>query len=163
MPRAKRIFIALGSNLGERLGNLQKAAAGMPPEVDVLAASLIYETDPWGFVDQPAYLNQVLEATTRLEPAALLAYLKQLESRLGRVVTFRNGPRIIDLDILFYDRLIMKTDGLCIPHPRMHERAFVLVPLADLAPGFRHPVLKKTVQELLQEVDQHGVHQMVEG
>lgn len=152
-----RIYLGLGSNLGDRLANLGAAAAALPTAVEVLRQSPIYETEPWGYADQPAFLNCVIEAQTLLEPPALLAYLKQIEASLGRTPTFRYGPRCIDLDILFYDDLILETAGLTIPHPRLHERAFVLAPLADLAANLRHPVLGKRVEDLLSEVNQRGV------
>jgi 2-amino-4-hydroxy-6-hydroxymethyldihydropteridine diphosphokinase len=146
-------YIALGTNLGDRSANLRAALEELPPDVRVLAESHVYETPPWGYTDQPAFLNMAVRTETDLEPEALLGYLKQLEARLGREPSFRNGPRRIDLDILFYDDLVLDEPGLSIPHPRLHERAFVLVPLADLAPDFRHPVLNQTVFELLAPLD----------
>jgi len=135
------VYLALGANLGDRLAALSAAAAALPPAVMVAARSPVYETPPWGFTDQPAFLNQALRAATALSPLALLAYLKQIEARLGRQPTIRNGPRVIDLDILFYDDLNLSTPVLTIPHPRLHERAFVLQPLTAIAPDLRHPVL----------------------
>jgi 2-amino-4-hydroxy-6-hydroxymethyldihydropteridine diphosphokinase len=142
------VYIALGTNLGDRLKTLKDAIAHLPPMVLPLAASPVYQTAPWGYSDQPDYLNQVIEAETGLKPIDLLKYLKELEVRLGRRPTFRYGPRVIDMDILFYDDLLLETPELVIPHPRLHERDFVLVPLADLAPNKYHPVLGKTVGEL---------------
>jgi 2-amino-4-hydroxy-6-hydroxymethyldihydropteridine diphosphokinase len=156
--RMKGIYLGLGSNLGDRLGNLHRAAEALPPSVSILAASPVYETDPWGYLDQPAFLNQVWEVATALPAKELLLALKKIERKIGRKVTFQNGPRVIDLDILFYGDLLLEQDGISIPHPRLHERAFVLVPLADLAPGLVHPSFGKTVRELLQSVDQQGVH-----
>lgn len=151
------IFIALGSNLGDRLSNLQDAIQRMPPVVRPLECSPIYETPPWGFMDQPLFLNQVIRASTVLNPFDLLAYLKQIEIQLGRQTTFRNGPRLIDLDIMFYDDLILETETLTVPHPRLAERGFVLVPLKDLAPHLRHPITGLTVLEMLSEVDTSGI------
>ncbi|HZD55303.1 MAG TPA: 2-amino-4-hydroxy-6-hydroxymethyldihydropteridine diphosphokinase [Anaerolineales bacterium] len=147
------VYLALGTNLGDRLSNLKKAIAAMAPVITPLECSPVYETPPWGYTDQPAFLNQVIKAQTDLDPQDLLLVLKDLETRLGREPTFRYGPRLIDLDILFYDRVVLQSAPLAIPHPRLAERAFVLVPLADLAPDFRHPTLDKTVSELLAAVD----------
>jgi 2-amino-4-hydroxy-6-hydroxymethyldihydropteridine diphosphokinase len=129
----------------------------LPPDVIVLAESKIYATPPWGYADQPAFLNMAVKAETNLAPADLLIYLKGLEARLGRTQTFRYGPRQIDIDILFYDDLILNTPELVIPHPHLHERAFVLVPLADLAPDLVHPVLHRTIRELLADSDRAGI------
>jgi 2-amino-4-hydroxy-6-hydroxymethyldihydropteridine diphosphokinase len=149
----KIVYLALGTNLGDRLANLRDALNVLAPDVSVLRESTIYETPPWGFTDQPAFLNMVVEAETSLRPRALLTYLKQREDELGRVKNFRNGPRHIDLDILFYDDVVYEDERLQIPHPRLHERAFVLVPLSDLAPDFVHPVLGKDVKSLLSGLD----------
>ena len=153
------VYLALGSNLGDRLANLRTAIAALPPSVVVRQSSPVYETPPWGLTDQPAFLNMVVKAETRLEPAALLATLKRIEQELGRAPTIRWGPRVIDMDILFYDDLVLETPEATIPHPRLHERAFVLVPLADIAPDLRHPVLGKTVAEMLAECDTSGIKQ----
>ena len=151
------VYIALGTNLGERSGNLRAAIEGLAPDVTVLAESHIYETPPWGYEDQPSFLNMVVKAETDLEPAALLMFLKKLEVDLGREKSVRWGPRLIDLDILFYDDLIIESPPLVIPHPRLHERGFVLAPLADVAAEFIHPVLGKRVRELLGGVDLSGM------
>lgn len=151
-------YLALGTNLGDRPGNLQAAIAALFPEVMVLASSPVYETQPWGLTDQPNFLNMVVSGKTHLAPLALLKYLKDLETQLGRVPSFRYGPRKIDIDILFYDDIIYKTPELIIPHPNLHERAFVLAPLADLAPELVHPALGKTIRQLLAEVDVKGIN-----
>ena len=127
------VYLALGTNLGSRMENLRAALAAFAPAVRVLAESRIYETEPWGFADQPAFLNMAVKAETDLSPQELLDFLKGLEVTLGRRPSFRNGPRLIDLDILFYGDLQLNTPGLVIPHPPLHERVFVLAPLADLA------------------------------
>jgi 2-amino-4-hydroxy-6-hydroxymethyldihydropteridine diphosphokinase len=147
------IFLALGTNLGKREANLENAIAALPPTVGVLQKSPVYETEPWGFEDQHNFLNQVIEATTDLSPIALLQYLKTLETQLGREPTFHYGPRLIDLDILFYNDLVLETPVLSLPHPRLQERAFVLVPLADIAPDYLHPALHKTIRELLENLE----------
>jgi 2-amino-4-hydroxy-6-hydroxymethyldihydropteridine diphosphokinase len=156
-PMPHIVYIALGTNLGERLANLRAATDAMAPDVDVLAQSYIYETPPWGYEDQPAFLNMVVKAETGLEPESLLKYLKQIEIELGREKSVRWGPRLIDLDILFYDDLVLDTPPLVIPHPRLHERAFVLVPLADVAAEVVHPILGEFVWELLLKADMSGI------
>src|SRR6266540_4448845 len=143
------VYLALGSNLGDRLANLKQAIDSLTPQMEVKAKSSVYETPPWGYEDQPKFLNQVIKVKTYLDPENLLKHLKRLEVALGRKESFPNGPRLIDLDILFYDDLVLNTAALVIPHPRLHERAFVLLPLMDIDPNLVHPVNKKSVHELL--------------
>lgn len=151
------IFLALGTNLGDRPANLHAAIDALEPPVKARRESPVYETPPWGVTEQPAFLNMVVEGETVLEPAPLLDHLKRIEARLGRQPSARYGPRLIDLDLLFYDDLVLDTPPLVVPHPRLHERAFVLVPLADLAPDLRHPTLGLPVRELLAGVDTTGI------
>jgi len=151
------VYLALGTNLGNRAANLKAARDALSPQMSIKAKSHVYETPPWGYADQPAFLNQVLKVETYLEPEALLKHLKRLEVALGRVQSFQNGPRLIDFDILFYDDLVIDTPELVIPHPRLHERNFVLVPLNEIAPELVHPEFMKTVRELLSNVDQSGI------
>ncbi|MEN8172836.1 MAG: 2-amino-4-hydroxy-6-hydroxymethyldihydropteridine diphosphokinase [Chloroflexota bacterium] len=153
----QKIYLALGTNLGDREINLRDALAALPPKVSLSEQSPIYETVPWGFDDQPNFLNMVIEGGTNLSPFELLAYLKEIEFQLGRRPTFRNGPRVVDLDILFYDDWIVQSEELVIPHPRLHKRAFVLVPLADIAPNFLHPSIQTPIQELLDSLGSEGV------
>ncbi|GAB4497902.1 MAG: 2-amino-4-hydroxy-6-hydroxymethyldihydropteridine diphosphokinase [Anaerolineales bacterium] len=153
------VYLALGSNLGNRLANLKSAISNLPPQMDVKKKSPVYETPPWGYVDQPAFLNQVVMAETYMEPENLLSHLKRLETVLGREPTFENGPRVIDIDILFYDDLVLDSPPLVIPHPRLHTRGFVLVPLNDIAPDLVHPVLGKPISELLLDVDRLNINE----
>ena len=154
------VYLALGSNLGDRQENLQQAIAALSPQMDVKAKSPIYETPPWGIEDQPKFFNQVIKADTYLQPEPLLKHLKRLEVALGRKPNVRNGPRLIDIDILFYDHLVLNTPLLTVPHPRMHERGFVLLPLMDIAPELIHPVLKKSVRELAAASSLEGIAQV---
>lgn len=155
------VYLALGSNLGDRLANLKQAIAALTPQLDVKAKSQVYETLPWGYEDQPKFLNQVVKAKTYLEPEPLLKHLKRLEVALGRQESFPNGPRLIDIDILFYDELILYSPSLVIPHPRLHERAFVLLPLMDLDPELIHPINKKSIREMLADCSLEGIEKVV--
>lgn len=151
------LYLALGTNLGNRAANLKEAMAALAPQLDVKEKSSVYETPPWGHTDQPMFLNQVLKAETYLEPEPLLKHLKRLEIALGRKETFQYGPRLIDIDILFYDDLVLHTPSLMIPHPHLHERGFVLVPLMEIAPDLVHPVTKKTVREMIAMCNVEGI------
>lgn len=130
-----QVFLGLGSNLGDRTSTIAKAIQGLSalPDTIVIQSSSLYETEPWGNIDQPAYLNAVVEITTQMEPHELLKNTLAIEEHLGRVRTERWGPRTIDIDILLYENLVMDDPILIIPHPRMHERRFVLVPLLEIA------------------------------
>ena len=157
------IFLALGSNIGDRQANLSAAIDALEPEVQPIACSPVYETPPWGYLDQPQFLNQVVKAETHLMPTDLLEYIKEIEGQQGRQESFRNGPRSIDLDIIFYDQEVIDSPPLTIPHPRLENRAFVLVPLADLAPHYQHPILGVSVIDLLSTVDRTGIIRSSQG
>ena len=150
MPLLKTTYLSLGSNLGDRERNLRSAIDRLAaPGLRVLRVSPVYETEPVGCSDQRWFLNLVMEAETSLFPLQLLARTQKIERALGRVRMVPNGPRTIDIDILLYGTSVMRTARLEIPHPRMIERRFVLVPLNDLAPALRHPVTRATVAEML--------------
>lgn len=146
------VFLLLGANLGEREVMLAKAAQLIATQIaPITAQSHLYETAPWGVIDQPAFLNQVLEVKTVLLPEEVLSKTLEIEKRLGRERRMRWGARVIDIDMLYFADVILETEALHLPHPRLHQRRFTLVPLAEIAPDFVHPVLQKTNQELLNE------------
>jgi 2-amino-4-hydroxy-6-hydroxymethyldihydropteridine diphosphokinase len=147
------VYIGIGSNLGNRQENCLKALGLISAEAgSVTKRSSMHATRPWGAEDQPEFINMAAELVTEAGPQELLETLRKIEKELGREETYRWGPRVIDLDILFYDDLVIDTPDLRIPHPLMHLREFVLRPLSEIAPDRIHPVLKKTVKELLSEI-----------
>ncbi|MFN8346038.1 MAG: 2-amino-4-hydroxy-6-hydroxymethyldihydropteridine diphosphokinase [Spirosomataceae bacterium] len=152
------IFLLLGANLGEREATLAKAIQLISEQIaPVLSRSQLYETAPWGVTDQPSFLNQVLRIETGLSPKKVLEQTLHIEKQLGRERRLRWGARVIDIDILYYADLVMAEADLHLPHPRLHERRFTLVPLVEIAPDFMHPVLKKTNRKLLEECTDEGV------
>ena len=152
-------YLCLGSNLGEREANLRRALALLSPKVTINDVSSIYETEPVGYKEQPLFLNMVCRITTKLSPEELLCLAKDIETKMGRLLSKqRNSPRPIDIDILFYNDKIMETRDLTIPHPRLQDRAFVLIPLEEIAPDLIHPKLDKSIAQLANDVKgQKGV------
>lgn len=145
-------YIGIGSNFGNRKENCEKAVNLFSRKgIEVLKCSSFYETEPWGVKEQPKFINAAVEAETDLKPEELLKTIKGIESDLGRGSVIRWGPRLIDLDILLYNDLVVKTNNLEIPHPGVKNRAFVLKPLSEIAPDKIHPVLKKRIKSLLLE------------
>lgn len=146
-------YVALGANEGDRLENLEEAVRLISEIGEIHALSPIYETEPVGYAEQPWFLNAVVSVDTELSPMALLIALQEVERKLGKATAFLNGPRTIDLDILLYDNLIETGVDLILPHPRVHERRFVLAPLADIGPDVAHPTQDATVTQLLAGLD----------
>ena len=156
-------FIGIGSNMGDKVRRCEEAISEIL-RVDnhtLLARSSFYKTRPVGYIEQDWFVNGVIKIETDLEALDLLHALKAIENQLGRVETFRWGPRAIDLDLLFFDGTCLETPEVQIPHPRIQERQFVLVPLAEIDPDLLHPVLKKTVQRLLEDLNEdQGVERL---
>lgn len=142
-----KIYLSLGTNLGDKENNLEHALHFLSEKVIILKKSSLYETEPVGFKDQPWFLNMVIEGETDLSPDDLLEFTKSIESKMKRVKTIVNGPRIIDVDILLYDDQEIETDLLIIPHPRMQQRAFVMVPLYEIAPDLM--ISGRHIQEVM--------------
>jgi 2-amino-4-hydroxy-6-hydroxymethyldihydropteridine diphosphokinase len=157
-----RAYVGLGSNLGDRAAYLLLGLSALSrlPKTHLLRLSPVYETDPVG-PPQPPYLNMVAELETELSPTGLLAEMLRIEKALGRERRERWGPRTLDLDLLLYGDLVLEEEGLSVPHPRFHERAFVLVPLLDLLPEGRHPLLGQSFAELLASLDASSVRPLV--
>ncbi len=148
--------IGLGSNLGDRLATLRAAVQHLEPLGRITAVSRLYDTEPIGYLEQPRFLNAVVALETELTPIDLLDALLDIERDLGRTRSFPNAPRTLDLDLLLVDELTLDTPELTLPHPRLHERAFVLVPLVELVPEMVHPVSRQTIRQLLHLLPDRG-------
>ena len=153
----QNVFLLLGSNLGDRLQILKSAEMLIEERIGkIQSASSIYETAPWGVLEQPAFLNQILIVSTGLSPEEVLRIVLEIEHELGRVRYERWGARVIDIDMLYYQDLALDSARLTLPHPRLHELRFTLVPLNEIASDFIHPVLHKTTSQLLTECSDMG-------
>lgn len=149
MSKPKKIYLLTGSNLGDRIGNLMAAAKAIGEQIgQVTKTSHFYETQAWGKVDQPDYINQALEVLTQLSPHEVLEAIWRIEAALGRTRRSKWEPRPIDIDILFYENKVLSTPELTIPHPLLQRRNFALIPMLEIAPLKRHPILKLTIEEL---------------
>lgn len=153
------VYIGIGSNLGDKKANCLRSlkklsAAG----VVIRKESALYETMPWGLEEQPGFMNMTAEAETGLPPEKLLGVLKEIEREMGREESVRWGPRLIDLDLLFYDDKIIESETLTVPHRHLHERKFVLLPLSEIAPDLIHPVFKRSIKELKEILDNGKDH-----
>ena len=154
MVKLKKTHLLTGANLGDRFGTLLEANRLIEEKIGRLVkVSSFYETEAWGHVDQPAYINQALEVATHLSPQAVLATIFEIEATLGRIRRNKWESRPIDIDILFYENKILETKDLTIPHPHLHRRNFVLVPMLEIAPNKQHPIFKKTIEELYEQTE----------
>lgn len=147
------VYLGIGSNLGDKKANCLRAIELLSAKgISVTRESSLYKTMPWGFKDQPDFINMAIEVCTDLPSADLLSLLKAIEKEMGREDSGRWGPRLIDLDILLYNSLVLDNDILTVPHPALHKRAFALEPLAEIAPDVIHPLMQRNIVELLREV-----------
>lgn len=150
-------FLSIGSNMGDRASNVKDAIKLIEKNIGKIAKqSHVYETQPWGEPNQDPFLNLVIMINTSLEPRDMLEKISRIERELGRERKEKWGPRIIDIDILFYGKRVIRDKGLEIPHPELHKRGFVLVPMMEIAPEFEHPILMKPIDELYMECDDNN-------
>jgi dihydropteroate synthase/2-amino-4-hydroxy-6-hydroxymethyldihydropteridine diphosphokinase len=157
------VLLSLGSNIGHRLDNLQRAVNALGQYIAVEALAPVYETEPWGLTEQPEFLNSCVRGRTRLDPESLLVVCKEIEINMGREPGIRWGPRLIDIDILYFNAIQLKNKRVQIPHPEIADRAFVLAPLADIAPDHHDPVSGQSVSEMLANIGRNGVEQVPPG
>lgn len=148
------VYLCIGSNLGDRKANCQKAVDKIKEAgIEIKKLSSMYETKPYGLTDQPDFINMAVEIATEIKPIELLSAFKNIEHKMGRNEGIKWGPRIIDIDIIFYDDIIFESSELKIPHLHLHKRDFVLRPMSEIAPNKKHPLKNKTVTELLEEIN----------
>ena len=153
MNQFVKIAIGLGGNLGDRLGMLKRAAEALDSDLlEAAESSRVYESPPWGITEQPDFLNAVIVGESEWKPPAIINFLKTLERDLGRVEGKRYGPRLIDLDLLAYGENIWESEGVCVPHPRLGERDFVLLPFNEVWPDWKHPRVARTAAELVSDL-----------
>lgn len=153
------VYLSLGSNIGDRVGYVQQATSllGACENINIVSTSSFYETEPWGMESENWFVNAVIQITTTLEPEQLLAECQRIENQLGRKRTDKNveySDRTIDIDIIFYDNIIINTPTLTIPHKHFHRRVFMLIPMLEIAPDFVHPFFGKTVENLYEAIDE---------
>ncbi|HWQ46383.1 MAG TPA: 2-amino-4-hydroxy-6-hydroxymethyldihydropteridine diphosphokinase [Longilinea sp.] len=156
------VYLGLGTNLGDRNANLKAAIQSITAGSQLLSCSPVYQTKPWGYSDQPDFYNQVIKVQTSLTPLDLLENVKSIELAIGRQPSFRYGPRLIDIDILLFGTVILDTPSLSIPHPRLIERAFMLIPLLELDPELVHPVTGVPFAQYLAKIDRTGTIRLPE-
>lgn len=148
-----KVYVAFGTNIGDKINNIEKALKFMEDRgLKITKKSSIHSTEPYGYTDQPEFLNGVVEAETDLNPRQVLETLLQIEKDMGRIREFKWGPRNIDLDIILFNDYVIDEEDLKIPHPDMHNREFVLKPLSEIAPEYIHPIIKKSIKQLLEEL-----------
>ncbi len=160
MEMMNNVYLGLGSNIGNRKENINRALFLLKDRTKFIKKSSLYETEPWGVKKQRKFYNCVVNVKTKLNPVELLALVKNIEIGMGRQKTFRNGPRVIDIDIILYNNDMIETEELTIPHFGMHERSPVLIPLAEIEPNFIHPKTGKTIKELLSKISIKGVKRL---
>ncbi|MEZ0322961.1 MAG: 2-amino-4-hydroxy-6-hydroxymethyldihydropteridine diphosphokinase [Hydrogenothermaceae bacterium] len=151
------VYLGLGSNVGDRTKFLMNAVHILSEKLNIIKTSRIYTSKPIGYIDQDIFLNMAIYCRTDMDLKSLFDFIKEVEKKVGRVERFRWGPREIDIDILFFNNEVYNSEDLIVPHPRLHERDFVLVPLIDINPKLIHPVLNKTVEKLLEEVKERSI------
>ncbi len=151
------VYLAIGTNMGNRMVNIRSAIDQLKHQFSIVSTSSVYETPPWGFTEQQQFLNMALSIECNMHPVKLLIVLKKIETELGREKTFQWGPRLIDIDIIYYGEKIYELQNLNIPHKEMHKRGFVMVPISEIAPDFIHPIIRKKNRVICDGLDTEGI------